>query len=144
MAYKHNGEDVFVVDSHVHLWDASEANWRPDARVYADGWIRCFYDYHKNLSPAEWVWPLPKYQKYTEQDMMKDLFEEGYVDRAIFLPTALKDWYVDGFNTVERDAVLAEKYPDRFILNSRWDPRDGEAGLYKLEQDHKRWGIKGV
>jgi predicted TIM-barrel fold metal-dependent hydrolase len=144
MAYRHDGEDIFVVDSHVHFWDASEANWRPDARVYAEGWINCFYDYHRNLSPPEWVWPLPKYQKYSEQDLMKDLFDEGYVDVAIFLPTYLKDWYTQGFNTIDQDAVLAEKYPERFILNGRWDARDGEAGRKRLREEHARWGFKGV
>jgi predicted TIM-barrel fold metal-dependent hydrolase len=142
--YQHNGEAIFVVDGHVHFWDASDENYRPDMRRYADGWINCFYDYHKALSPAEWVWPLEKYKRYSEQDMMKDLFDEGYVDLAIFLPTELKEFYTRGFNPIERDAVIKEKYPERFILNGSFDPRNGEAGLKKLEEDHKRWGIKGV
>lgn len=140
--YRHNGEDIFVVDGHVHFWDASPENWR-NAR-YADGWIRCFYDYHRNLSPAEYVWTLEEYQKYPEERMMRDLFEEGYVDVAIFLPTALEDFYTNGFNTIEQDAVLKEKYPDRFILNGRWDPRDEEAGLKKFEEEVKRYNLKGV
>jgi predicted TIM-barrel fold metal-dependent hydrolase len=24
--YEHNGEEIFVIDSHVHLWDASKEN----------------------------------------------------------------------------------------------------------------------
>ena len=24
--YEHNGEEIFVIDSHVHLWDASREN----------------------------------------------------------------------------------------------------------------------
>ena len=140
--YRHNGESIFVVDGHVHFWDASPANYLNEK--YADGWIRCFYDYHRNLSPADYVWPLEKYQKYSEADIMRDLFEVGYVDKAIFLPTYLKDWYRDGFNTVQQDAVLAEKYPDRFILNGRFDPRDGEEGLRHFAEEAQRYKFKGV
>ncbi len=142
--YKADGNEYYVVDGHVHFWDASSENYREDAKVYADGWIRCFYDYHKNLSPADYVWSFENYQKYSEAQMMKDLFQEGYVDKAIFLPTALTDWYKRGFNTIEQDAVMYEKHPDRFILCGRWDPRDGDAGLRKLEEDQRRWGLKGV
>src|SRR5438874_2709036 len=140
--YRHNGEDIFVVDGHVHFWNASRENYLDEK--HADGWIHCFYDYHRNLSPAEYVWPFEKYQKYSEEDMMHDLFEVGYVDKAIFLPTELRDFYKEGFNPVERDAVLAEKYPDRFILNGRWDPRDGQQGLVRFEEQTKRYGFKGV
>jgi len=142
LMYRHNGESIFVVDGHVHFWDASPANYLNEK--YADGWIRCFYDYHRNLSPADYVWPLEKYQKYSEADIMRDLFEVGYVDKAIFLPTYLKDWYREGFNTVQQDAVLAEKYPDRFILNGRFDPRDGEEGLRHFAEEAQRYKFKGV
>ena len=140
--YRHNGESVFVLDGHVHFWDASPANYLNQRN--ADGWIRCFYDYHRNLSPADYVWPFEKYQKYSEEDMMRDLFEVGYVDKAIFLPTYLKDFYREGFNTVERDALMSEKYPDKFILDGRWDPRDGEEGLRRFEEEAKRYHFKGV
>ena len=137
-----DGTSYYVVDGHMHWWDASPANWRNEK--YADGWIRCFYDYHKNLSPTDHVWSLELYQQYPEDRLMKDLFEEGYVDKAIFQPTALLDFYTNGFNTTERDAVLKEKHPDKFILNGRWDPRDEEAGLRKFEEDVERYGHKGV
>ena len=39
---------------------------------------------------------------------------------------------------------MAEKYPDKLIVNGRWDPRDGDAGLKELEEDAKRYGLKGV
>ena len=54
---------------------------------------------------------------------MHDLFEIGYVDKAIFQPTYLLDFFPNGFNTTAQDAVLAEKYPDKFILNSSFEPR---------------------
>ena len=39
---------------------------------------------------------------------------------------------------------LAEKHPGKFIVNTRFDPRDGEAGLKELEENVARWGCKGV
>src|SRR5262249_17323671 len=115
--------------------------WNPK---YAEGWLNCFYDYHRNLSPPEEVWPLDLYAKYPEEQMVKDLFERGYADVAIFQPTYLLDFYTNGWNTVERSAALKEKYPDRFILNGRFDPRDGEQGLIAFEEQAKRYGFKGV
>jgi predicted TIM-barrel fold metal-dependent hydrolase len=76
--------------------------------------------------------------------MMEDLFEKGHVDVAIFQPTYLREFYHRGFNTVEQDAVMAEKYPDKFILNGAFDPRDGEAGIEQLERDAERYHLKGV
>ncbi len=76
--YEKDGEKYFVVDGHVHYWDA-----RPENRnKYGAGFINCFYDYHKNLSPEEWVWSKEKYDKYSEEDMMHDLFEVVHVDRS--------------------------------------------------------------
>jgi predicted TIM-barrel fold metal-dependent hydrolase len=139
--YQHNGETYFVVDGHVHFWDASPEN---QANEYGKGWIECFYDYHKNLSPEEYLWPLDRFQRYSEDRMMEDLFEKGHVDVAIFQPTYLREFYYHGFNTVEQDAVMAEKYPDKFILNGAFDPRDGEAGIEQLERDAERYHLKGV
>jgi predicted TIM-barrel fold metal-dependent hydrolase len=136
-----DGTEYYVVDGHVHFWDASPANQR---NQYGKGFIDCFYAYHKNLSPPEWVWPEDKFQKYDEDTMMRDLFEEGYVDKAIFLPTYLRDFYHNGFNTTEQDAVLKAKHPDRFILNGSFEPRDGDAGLRDLERLVETYQIQGV
>ena len=136
-----DGEEIFVVDGHMHFWDASPANQK---NKYGKGWIDCFYGYHRLFTPPEYVWPIEQYQKYSEQQMMNDLFVDGYVDMGIFLPTYLKEFYVSGFNTTEMDAVLKEKYPDRFILNGAFDPRDGEQGLEALEQLAQKYQLKGV
>ncbi len=47
-----DGQEVFVVDGHIHFWDARPENWR---NKYGEGWIRCFYDYHTSLSPDEFI-----------------------------------------------------------------------------------------
>jgi predicted TIM-barrel fold metal-dependent hydrolase len=139
--YTKGGESYFVVDGHTHFWDGSPAN---QANIHGKMFIDCFYDYHKNLSPEEWVWPKDKFEKYSEADIIHDLFEIGYVDRAIFQPTYLTDFYTNGFNTTDQDGALAEKYPDKFIVNGAWDPRDGDRGLRVLEEKAKRWNLKGV
>jgi len=141
--YEKNGEKYFVVDSHMHFWDASRENWVEGREDLAKGWIDCFYGYH-TLAPPETHWDWEHYLKVSEEDLMKDVFEDGYVDKAIFQSTYLKYWYKDGFNTVEQNGSLLEKHPDKFIVNGRWDPRDGDAGLRQLEEDARRWNLKGV
>jgi uncharacterized protein len=141
--YEHNGEKYFVMDGHVHFWDASPANWVKGQEEYAEGWINCFHAY-QGLGPPDTHWPIEKFQKYSEDDFVKDVFEDGHVDVGVFLPTYLKQWYTEGFNTAERNSRMAEKYPDRLIVNGRFDPRDGDAGLKELEEDAKRYGLKGV
>ncbi|MGH3587675.1 MAG: amidohydrolase family protein [Pseudonocardia sp.] len=139
--YSKDGENYFIVDSHIHFWDGGPANQR---NRYGAGFTNCFYDYHRNLSPEEYVWSLEKFGNYTEQDLMTDLFDEGYVDVGIFQPTYLTDFYVNGFNTTERNGELVEKHPDRLIVNGSFDPRDGEGGLEALERLHARWNLPGV
>jgi predicted TIM-barrel fold metal-dependent hydrolase len=136
-----SGEEIFVIDDHVHLWDGSAAN---QANIHGTQFINCFYDYHRNLSPKEYLWPKEKFQKYDEDTMVLDLFVEGYVDVAIFQPTYLTDFYKNGFNTTEQNSVLARRHPSRFILNGAFDPRDGERGLDDLQALRETYGIRGV
>jgi uncharacterized protein len=139
--YEKDGEKYFVVDGHVHFWDASPEN---QLNKYGRGFIDCFYDYHRNLSPEEWVWPIEKFEKFSEEDMIHDLFETGYVDKAIFQPTYLTDFYKEGFNTTERCAWMRDRHPDRFILNTSFDPRAGENGLREFEEKVERYQPSGV
>jgi hypothetical protein len=141
--YEKDGEKYFVVDSHAHFWDASPANWVPGQEEYAKGWIECFHAY-QGLGPAETHWPIEKFQKYSEETMMKDVFEDGHVDMAIFQPTNLRQWYKNGFNTTEEDGAMAERHPGRFLVNTNFDSRDGDEGIKALEERVKRWGSKGV
>ncbi|HKE69985.1 MAG TPA: amidohydrolase family protein [Nocardioidaceae bacterium] len=139
--YTRNGENYFIVDGHVHAWDATPAN---QANRYGEGFINCFYDYHRNLSPEDQVWSKEDFFTQSEEKILKDLFEDGYVDKAIFQPTYLTDFYVNGFNTTEQNGAIAEKHPDKFIANGSWDPRDGEAGLAALAELAERWQLRGV
>jgi len=140
--YEKDGQKYFVVDGHMHYWNAAPDNWVKGAEQYAKGWIECFHAY-QGLGPAETHWPLAKFQKYSEDDLMKDVFADGHVDVAIFQPTYLTEWYAEGFNTTERNAALGEKHPGKFIHNTRWDPRDGDDGLKTLRANVERYGSKG-
>jgi predicted TIM-barrel fold metal-dependent hydrolase len=138
--FEKDGRRYFVVDGHTHFWDA-----RPENRnKYGEGFIACFYDYHRNLSPEEYVWPKEKYDRYSEEDMVHDLFEIGYADKAIMQPTYLREFFPGGFNTTEQDAEMAAKHPDRFIVNGSFDPRDGEGGLDDLRRLKDAHGLRGV
>ncbi len=141
--YEKDGEQYFIFDSHLHFWDASPANWVKGQENFAKGWIENFHAY-QSLGPPETHWPIEKFQKYTVEDFEKDVFTEGYVDMAIFQSTYLKEWYTEGFNDIEHNAALLDRFPGKLLVNGRFDPRDGEAGLRQLEEDHKRYGFKGV
>ena len=136
-----DGQEVFVVDSHTHFWDASPDNWR---NKYGKGWIECFYDYSRNLSPAEYVWTLEKFEKYDSDVMAYDLFVNGHVDVAVLQSTYLKEFYTNGFNTIEQNSVMKKAYPERFMLNGRFDPREGAPGMDELRRQKSEWDIKGV
>ena len=146
MSYEKDGEKYYIVDAHCHFWDASRENWKPGREEYAKGWIDCFYGYHQ-LAPPETHWDYEKYLKVTPEDFEQDMFVEGYVDKVVFQSTYLYDWYTEGFNTADRNGGIKDllpKYADRFIVNGRFDPREGEAGLKQLEEDAKKWNLKGV
>ena len=139
--YRHEGEDVFVIDAHVHDWDASEENIIHEG---GEQFIQCFHDYHTAFTPEERQWDMDEYRKYSDERMVRDLFRDGHADMAIFQPTALSEFYAHGFNTVEDNATLTDEYPGRFVLNGRFDSREGEAGLEELERQKEVHDITGV
>lgn len=108
--YEKDGEQYFIVDSHLHFWDASPENWVPGQEEYAKGWISCFHDYQA-LGPPETHWPMDKFRKHSVDDFAKDIFEDGQVDFGILESTYLKDWYAKGFNAIEQNAALLERFP---------------------------------
>jgi predicted TIM-barrel fold metal-dependent hydrolase len=139
--YKQNGHEVFIVDGHVHFWNGSPENQRNEM---GKGWIDCFFGLHNALSPEAEKWPHDKFCQYSEATMMKDLFEDGYVDVAIFNSTYLYEFFKEGFNTHQQNHVLKQKYPERFILCGSFDPRDGEAGLDALRAMVEEYPIQGL
>jgi hypothetical protein len=141
--YEHNGDKYFIVDGHLHFWDASPENWVKGREDLAKGWIECFHAY-QGLGPEDTHWSIEHFMKYSEDDFEKDVFTEGKVDHAIFQSTYLKYWYANGFNTIERNAGLLDRFPGKLTLNGRFDPREGEQGLRQLEEDNAKYDLKGV
>lgn len=84
--YHLDGHDIFVIDGHMHCWDANPENWK---NKYGESWIRCFFAYHSALSPAQAVWPFEKFCRYGDEALVDDLFRSGYVDMAILNSTYL-------------------------------------------------------
>ena len=139
--YTKDGESYFIVDAHIALWDGREKNCK---NIHGKQFIDCFYDYHKNLSPEEVVWPYDEYTYYGGQRLMKDLFVDGYVDHAIFQPAFLGDFYHNGFGQTEEAWALTQRNPDKLTYNHNFDPRNEQAGLDQLRADAERFGLKGV
>ncbi|KRA38951.1 MULTISPECIES: amidohydrolase family protein [unclassified Nocardioides] len=139
--YSKDGENYYVVDSHVAIWDAREANLK---NVHGKQFIDCFYDYHKNLSPEEEVWDYDTYTYYGGERLMKDLFQDGYVDHAIFQPALLTAFYNTGFGQTEEALALAGEHPEQLTYNHCYDPRNEQAGLEQLRRDAERMGLRGV
>ena len=141
--YEKDGEKYFVVDSHLHFWDASPANWKPGNEEYAKGWIECFHAY-QGPRPGRDALADRALPEVLGRGLREGRLHEGYVDMAVLQSTYLKEWYTDGFNDIEQNAAMLDRFPGKLILNGRWDPREGEAGLGQLEADHAKYGIQGV
>jgi predicted TIM-barrel fold metal-dependent hydrolase len=139
--YEKDGEQYFIVDAHIALWDARAEN---QLNVHGKQFIDCFYDYHRNLSPESEVWPYEDYLYQGGDRLMKDLFEDGYVDHAIFQPARLGEFYRNGFGQTEEALALTAKYPDKLTYNHNWDPRFEQAGLEQLRRDAEQMNLKGV
>jgi hypothetical protein len=139
--YNHNGQQLFVIDGHMHFWDANPENWR---NKYGESWIKCFYAYHSSLSPAEAVWSFDKFCRYGEEPLVDDLFRTGYVDMGILNSTYLYEFYKNGFNSHVQNNVVKAKYPDRFLLCGSFDPREEEAGVDPFRRMMGEYPISGL
>ena len=139
--YRKDDTSYFIVDAHVALWDARPENQR---NIHGKQFIDCFYDYHRNLSPESEVWSYEEYLYQGGERLMKDLFDDGYVDHAIFQPAALGEFYYKGFGQTDEAFELACQHPDKLTYNHNFDPRNGEAGLDQLREDAEKFGLKGV
>ena len=140
--YSHNGDDYFIVDAHIALWDARPENQR---NIHGKQFIDCFYDYHRNLSPEDQVWTYEDYAYQGGERLMQDIFGDGMVDHAIFQPAHLGEFYNTGFGQTDEAWALTQAHPDKLTYNHNFDPRNGEQGLDQLRADHERFGgLKGV
>jgi uncharacterized protein len=139
--YSHDGHDIFVIDGHMHFWDANPENWK---NKHGESWIKCFHAFHSGLSPADEVWAFDKFCRYGEEVLVNDLFRTGYVDMAILNSTYLYEFYKNGFNTHLQNNVIKAKHPDRFLLCGSFDPRDEEAGFDAFRKMVAEYPISGL
>lgn len=138
---QHQGEDIFVVDGHLHAWDATKENIIHEG---GEQFIQCFHDYHTGFAPEDRQRSLDEFRTYSDEQLLTSVFGTGDVDVGIFQPTYLKEFYADGFNTIEDCGALAEEYSDRLITNGRFDPREGQEGLDDLERQKEEYDIQGA
>lgn len=136
-----SGKELFILDGHTHYWDASKENQK---NIHGKQFIDCFYGYHSALSPPEELWTAEKFAKCDAETMYDDLFVTGPDDMAIMQSTYLKDFYKKGFNTIERNHELAKRYPDRFIVNGSFDPRDGKGALDYIHYMKENFDVQGI
>ena len=140
--YEKDGESTSS-STPMHYWNAAPDNWVEGAEQYAKGWIECFYGYH-GLGPEDTRWPLEKYQKYSEEDLMKRRLRRRPRRRGD-LPAHGPDGVVQGglqHHRARRDPV--REAPGQVHPQHPWDPREGEDGLKTLRHNVERWGCKGV
>ena len=101
-----DGEAVFVIDGHVHLWDA-----RPENRLnrYGETFVECFWNAHNGLTPEDQRWDWERFEYYGVDGAAKDLFEDGYCDLAVMLLDERKDGIDQAISNVKvaLDAVNA-------------------------------------
>ena len=135
------GKEIFVLDGHTHFWDGSPENQR---NIHGKQFVECFYAYHTNLSPKEELWEKSKFEKYSEDDIYRDLFVDGPDDMAIIQTTVLSDFYKNGFGNMDRATKMASRHPGRFIINGAFDPRDGEKALEYIHFMKETYNISGV
>ena len=52
------GDEYFVIDSHMHMWDGTAENHK---NIHGKQFIDCFYDYHSALSQSDLILLAPIY-----------------------------------------------------------------------------------
>ena len=85
--YEKDGEKYFIVDSHMHFWDATPQNWVKGQEQFAKGWIECFHAY-QSLGPADTHWSL----EHFEGSLGLIALEHGHLHAARLERALLPDW----------------------------------------------------
>ncbi len=112
---------------------------RNQRNIHCRQFVECFYGYHTSLSPQERLWEKSKFEKYHCRAISIATCSSTARRRGHRQSTYLKDFYKNGFNTIERNAEVAQRYPERFIVNGSFDPRDGQgARIHLLDEGDLR------
>ena len=89
------------------------------------------------------------------EPLVGELFRSGFLMQAAsansdfmtpsVIAAAESDYERNLANTIERNAMVARTYPNRFIVNGSFDPRDGEKALeyiHWMKETHDITGVK--
>ncbi|WP_214401159.1 amidohydrolase family protein [Pseudonocardia lacus] len=137
--YTVGGRLVPVVDAQVHIWDASPHNQAaPAGESYAIHLLRR----HRELDGAGV--PPHEVERVSERSLNRDVFGDGYVDRAVLQPVVLGELFVLGFSPLEWHAEMAGWMPDRFVLSGELDPGGGQPGARGLTPRVRRFDLRGI
>jgi predicted TIM-barrel fold metal-dependent hydrolase len=83
-------------------------------------------------------------ERVSERSLTRDVFDKGYVDRAVLQPVVLGDLFVLGFSPLEWHAEMAGWMPDRFVLSGELDPDGGQPGARGLGPRVRRFDLRGL
>ena len=95
--------------------------------------------------PPETHWPLEKFMKYSEEDFVKDVFEDGGVD-ARHLPVDVPEGVVHGrASTPPSDnAKMAEKYPGQADRQRPLGSARGRGRAQAARGGRQAYNLQGV
>jgi uncharacterized protein len=137
--YTVGGRSFTVVDAQVHIWDASPHNQAaPAGESYAIDLLRR----HRELDGSGV--PRHEVERVSEQGLNRDVFGDGYVDRAVLQPVVLGELFVLGFSPLEWHAEMAGWMPDRFVLSGELDPAGGHLAARGLTPRVRRFDLRGI
>ena len=133
--YEKDGEKYFIVDEHSTSGTPGRENWVEGRENLAKGWIDCFYGYHQ-LGPPETHWDMEKYLRWTARGLRAGRVRRGprRQRRSSSRPTS-STGTTRASTPSSATGGSPTTYPGKFIVNGRWDPREGEAGSSQLEED---------
>lgn len=133
------GERFVVIDAQVHAWDASPHNQAiPAGEAYASDLMRRHCELHGAAVPPYEV------ERVSEEGLVRDVFEAGYVDRAVLQPVVLDDLFVLGFSPLAWHAEMARWMPDRFVLSGELDPDGGRPAARGIGTRVRRMDLRGL
>ena len=142
--YEKDGEKYYIVDSHLHFWDASPENCeapRSTRRAGSSASTTTTGPRARRSTSGR----IEKFQKYSEEDFDAGRLRGRLRRQGVLQPTYLKDWYTNGFNTIEQNADAGAKLPDKFILNGALGPARRRAPASSSSRAGPReYGLKGV
>lgn len=132
-------DDVFVLDSVVHLHDMSDENWSADVPWAARA-------RELPLRMGEALRPLHGDQtdfrsRISVETMGRMVFEDSPTDLAVAQVVPIFDWYEDWWAPVQLQADFARAYPGRALFCGGVDPmhRGVDAAL-----EHLEWQVRDL